>query len=306
MQDLRLTGAELALLTPQQSPPAPPARSTSGPAVIARRVLTRILTYLSTVPRDCVGTMGRAAVLAAQVLRYSVTETIRMRLPMVETLEQAWFLLTVTALPAVLIALPFGTEISIQVGAVVNQVGAKSLAGAASGIGVISQGAPIAAGLLMGGAAASAIAADLGARSIREEIDAMRVMGVDPVQRLVLPRFLAIVLISPILCVIIVASAVAAGFVLAVSINGVVPGSFWQSFGAFATQTDFYFAIGKTMLFGIEVVIIASLRGMEAKGGPRGVADAVNASVVLGFVAVFVTNLLTTQLQSMFFPGQVG
>ncbi|MCR8898621.1 ABC transporter permease [Gordonia sp. GONU] len=250
--------------------------------------------------------MGRAATLTADVVRYSVTETIRMRLPMVETLEQAWFLLTVTALPAVLIALPFGTEISIQVGAVVNQVGAKSLAGAASGIGVISQGAPIAAGLLMGGAAASAIAADLGARSIREEIDAMRVMGVDPVQRLVLPRFLAILLISPILCVIIVASAVAAGFVLAVSINGVIPGSFWQSFGAFATQTDFYFAILKTMLFGMEVVIIASLRGLEAKGGPRGVADSVNASVVLGFVAVFVTNLMTTQLQTMFFPSQVG
>ncbi len=60
------------------------------------------------------------------------------------------------------------------------------------------------------------------------------------------------------------------------------------------------------MLFGMEVVIIASLRGLEAKGGPRGVADSVNASVVLGFVAVFVTNLMTTQLQTMFFPSQVG
>ncbi len=86
-------------------------------------------------PKASIATMGRAATLTADVVRYSVTETIRMRLPMVETLEQAWFLLTVTALPAVLIALPFGTEISIQVGAVVNQVGAKSLAGAASGIG---------------------------------------------------------------------------------------------------------------------------------------------------------------------------
>ncbi|UAK39426.1 ABC transporter permease [Gordonia bronchialis] len=306
MRDLQVSASEAEILTPRDEIAHPPRPSGGGLGAIATRAGAGTVRYLRTVPKQSVATMGRAATLTADVLRYSVTETLRMRLPMVETLEQAWFLLTVTALPALLIALPFGTEISIQVGAVVNQVGAKSLAGAASGIGVISQGAPIAAGLLMGGAAASAIAADLGARSIREEIDAMRVMGVDPVQRLVLPRFLAILIISPILCVIIVASAVAAGFVLAVSINGVIPGSFWQSFGAFATQTDFYFAILKTMLFGMEVVIIASLRGLEAKGGPRGVADSVNASVVLGFVAVFITNLMTTQLQTMFFPSQVG
>jgi phospholipid/cholesterol/gamma-HCH transport system permease protein len=285
---------------------APPPPLLEGASQVFDRAGRAVVRYVTTVPAQSIATFGRAARLAAQVFWHAITGIVRLRIPMVETLEQAWFLLTVTALPAVLIALPFGTEISIQVGAVVNQVGAKSLAGAASGIGVISQGAPIAAGLLMGGAAASAIAADLGARSIREEIDAMRVMGVDPVQRLVLPRFLAILIISPILCVIIVASAVAAGFSLAVTINGVIPGSFWQSFGAFATQTDFLFAILKTMLFGMEVVIIASLRGLEAKGGPRGVADGVNASVVLGFVAVFVTNLLTTQVQSMFFPSQVG
>ncbi|RPA58469.1 ABC transporter permease [Gordonia oryzae] len=284
---------------------APPPVLTGAGDVVARAGRS-IVRYVKTVPAKSLATIGRAARLAVEVVWYAITGVFRARIPMVETLEQAWFLLTVTALPAVLIALPFGTEISIQVGAVVNQVGAKSLAGAASGIGVISQGAPIAAGLLMGGAAASAIAADLGARSIREEIDAMRVMGVDPVQRLVLPRFLAILIISPILCVIIVASAVAAGFSLAITINGVIPGSFWQSFGAFATQTDFFFAIIKTMLFGMEVVIIASLRGLEAKGGPRGVADGVNASVVLGFVAVFITNLMTTQIQSMFFPSQVG
>ncbi len=283
---------------------APPALPAAGD--IIRGAGRSVAKYVTTVPKASIGTIGRAARLTVEVVWFAITGLLRLRIPVVETLEQAWFLLTVTALPAVLIALPFGTEISIQVGAVVNQVGAKSLAGAASGIGVISQGAPIAAGLLMGGAAASAIAADLGARSIREEIDAMKVMGVNPVQRLVLPRFLAILIISPMLCVIIVAAAVGAGFSLAIAINGVIPGSFWQSFGAFATTTDFYFAILKTVLFGMEVVIIASLRGLEAKGGPRGVADAVNASVVLGFVAVFVTNLLTTQIQSMFFPSQVG
>ncbi len=276
------------------------------PAARLKLLGDKIVRYVTTVPRQSMATMGRAVRLGVSVIRYGVSATLQLRLPMLEALQQAWFLLSVTAFPAVLIALPFGTEISVQVGAIVNQVGAKSLAGAASGIAVIQQGAPMAAGLLMGGAAASAIAADLGARSIREEIDAMRVMGVDPVQRLVLPRFIAILLISPILCVVIVASAVLAGYSLAVTVNGVVPGSFWQSFGAFASSNDLYFAIGKTVIFGMLIVIISSLRGLEAKGGPRGVADAVNASVVLGFVAIFITNLVATQVQSMFFPSQVG
>lgn len=266
----------------------------------------RVVDYLSTVPAQSMATIGRAVRLGIDIIRCGLVSLVRGKVPMLEVLQQTWFLLTVTAFPAVLIALPFGTEISVQVGAIVNQVGAKSLAGAASGIAVIQQGAPMAAGLLLGGAGASAIAADLGARSIREEIDAMRVMGVDPVQRLVLPRFLAILVVAPILCLVIIASAVAAGYILAVTVNGVVPGSFWQSFGAFASSTDLLFSIGKALVFGMLVVVIASLRGLEAKGGPRGVADGVNAAVVLGFVAIFVTNLLITQLQSMFFPGQVG
>lgn len=283
----------------------------SDPAIenrpsVVTRAADRAVNYLTTVPRASLATLGRAVQLAAEVLRFAVVDTVRGRIPVAEMLQQAWYLLTVTTMPALLIALPFGAEIAIQVGGIVNEVGAKSLAGAASGIGVISQGAPIAAGLLMGGAAASAIAADLGSRAVREEIDAMRVMGVNPVQRLVLPRFLAIIIISPMLCVAIISAAVIAGFSLSVTINGVIPGSFWQSFGAFASTTDFYFAVGKSVLFGMEIVLIASLRGLEARGGPRGVADAVNASVVLGFVAVFITNVVTTQLQSMFFPGQVG
>ena len=72
-------------------------------------------------------------------------------------------LLTVTAIPAVLMAIPFGAMVSIVSSGLVNQMGASSLLGAASGTGVIRQGAPITAGLLMGGAAASAIASDFGA-----------------------------------------------------------------------------------------------------------------------------------------------
>jgi phospholipid/cholesterol/gamma-HCH transport system permease protein len=203
-------------------------------------------------------------------------------------------------------AVPIGAEVSVQVGGVMDQVGANSLAGAASGLGVVGQGAPMAAGLLMSGAAASAIASDLGARAIREEIEAMRVMGINPVQRLVVPRFIAMVAISPALCIMIIAAGVGAGLTISANVNGVVPASFWQSFGAFATPVDLIFSVVKTLIFAVIVVVIASLRGLEAKGGPKGVANAVNASVVLSVFCIFMTNLLVSQLQTMFFPARLA
>ena len=140
-----------------------------------------------SIPTRSIATTGRGVLLTASVLRYTMVDGVTLRLPFGETVVQAWTLFKVTAVPTLLMAIPFGAVISVQAGGLVNQLGATSLLGAASGLGVIKQGAPICAGLLMGGAAASAIASDLGARAIREELDALRVMGVDPVRHLVIP-----------------------------------------------------------------------------------------------------------------------
>ncbi|BBY55810.1 putative YrbE family protein [Mycolicibacillus koreensis] len=265
-------------------------------------MLSRIL----LVPVYSSATTGRAVLMTVSLMRYSVKDAITLRLPFGELIVQAWTLLKVTATPALLMAAPFGAMVSVQTSGLVNQVGASSLVGAASGVGVIRQGAPITAGLLMGGAAAAAIASDLGARAIREELDALRVLGIDPVRRLVVPRFLALMIIAPLLCAIIIAAAVAASFMLAVTVSGVSAGSFWMSFGSFATMVDVWFTLGKAVLFAAMVAIISCLRGIEAKGGPRGVADAVNSSVVLNVVCIAIVNLAITQLQTMFFPMEVS
>jgi phospholipid/cholesterol/gamma-HCH transport system permease protein len=270
--------------------------------VSARRLATRV----GTLPLRSAATTGRGVQLFVDVLRYTVTDAISWRRRVGELLVQAWTLLKVTATPALLMAIPFGALITVVTSGLVNQIGASSLLGAAGGVSVIRQGAPITAGLLMGGAAASAIASDFGARAIREELDAMRVMGVDPVRHLVVPRFLALLLISPILCALIIASGTAAAFILAVTVSDVASGSFWMSFGTFTKPADVWFAVGKVIVFGAIVAIVSTLRGMEAKGGPRGVADAVNSSVVLNVVGIVFANLAITQLETMFFPTAVA
>jgi phospholipid/cholesterol/gamma-HCH transport system permease protein len=71
-------------------------------------------------------------------------------------------------------------------------------------------------------------------------------------------------------------------------------------------MTDIWFGIGKSIVFAAIVAVVSSLRGMEAKGGPRGVADAVNSSVVLNVIFIVFANLAITQLQVMFFPMAVA
>src|SRR5438105_14282182 len=110
--------------------------------------------------------------------------------PTQEFLDQVWFLAKVTTLPVVLISIPFGMVIALHVGSFVRQLGAQAHIGAAMVLAVVREEAPVATALLIAGAGGSAMCADLGDRRIRDEIDAMEVLGIDPVHRLISPRVL--------------------------------------------------------------------------------------------------------------------
>ncbi|MFB7879265.1 MULTISPECIES: MlaE family ABC transporter permease [unclassified Nocardia] len=251
-------------------------------------------------------TFGRAVDLAQESVTGTITDVARRQFQWRETLVQAWRLITVTAIPAILMAIPFGVIVSIQVGNLIHSLGADSMLGATGGLGVIKQGAPIATGFLLGGAGAAAIAADLGARTIREEIDALNTMGISPVHRLVIPRMMAMLIVAPMLNVLIIFVGVLAGYAVAVGGQGVTPGSYWSTFGSFATAGDVWVSLLKALIFGFLVVVISCQRGLEAKGGPRGVADAVNAAVVLSVVSIAIVNLLATQISAMFLPTKLA
>lgn len=287
--------------------PASPAAPERRPGRPIAATLARPWRFFVRRTDQGLQTLGRFFELGTQAVLYLITDILRLRHPWRETLSQASFIVGVTAIPALLISVPFGVIIAVQVGNLIVQVGATSISGAVGGLGVIGQAAPIMAALLLGGAASSAMTTDLGARTIRDEVDALRVMGIDPVQRLVTPRLAAIILLAPVLCIFIIFMGLAAGYVVNVGYQSGTPGSYIASFGSYATVADVGVALLKTWLFGVIVTLIACQRGLETKrGGPRGVADSVNASVVLGVVTVFVLNLGITALVATFMPTKVG
>src|SRR3989440_5972279 len=113
-----------------------------------------------------------------------------------EYLRQCWFIAKVTSIPVMLVSIPFGMVIALQVGSFNRQLGAESATGAAMVLAIVREAAPVAAALLIAGAGGSAMTADLGSRKIRDEIAAMEVMAVNPVHRLVTPRLWAATTVS--------------------------------------------------------------------------------------------------------------
>ena len=213
-----------------------------------------------------------------------------------EFLRQAWFVASVTILPTSLVAIPLGAIIAIQVSGLIRQLGAQSLNGAASVVGVVREAGPMVTAMLIAGAAGSAICADLGARKIREEIDALEVLGIDPLHRLVVPRVAATMVVAGLLNGLVSVVGIAGSYYYSVVVEGLAPGPYLASFASLAQLPDLYQAEVKAVLFGLVAGLAASYKGLNAKGGPKGVGDAVNESVVITFMLLFVINFVVSAI----------
>jgi phospholipid/cholesterol/gamma-HCH transport system permease protein len=167
---------------------------------------------------------------------------------------------------------------------------------------VVQQASPLITALLVSGAAGSAICADIGSRTVREEIDAMQTMGVSPVQRLIVPRVLAAMGVAVMLNGVVSVVGVAGGYCFNVVMQGGTPGAYLASFSALAQLPDLWISEIKALIFGFIAGVVAAHRGLLAKGGPKGVADAVNQSVVIAFLLLFFVNLILTAIYLQVVP----
>jgi phospholipid/cholesterol/gamma-HCH transport system permease protein len=219
-----------------------------------------------------------------------------------ELIQQAWFIASVTIVPTALVSIPFGAVIALQLGTLTRQLGAQSFTGAASVLAVVREASPIVTALLIAGAGGSAICADLGARKIREEIDAMEVLGIDPIQRLVVPRVIACMLVAVLLNGLVSVVGVAGGYFFNVIVQGGTPGAYLASFTALAQLPDLYAGEFKALVFGLIAALVASYKGLNAGGGPKGVGDAVNQSVVITFLLLFFANFILTAIYFQVVP----
>jgi phospholipid/cholesterol/gamma-HCH transport system permease protein len=148
--------------------------------------------------------------------------------------------------------------------------------------------------IVLAGVAGTAITADLGARKIREELDALQVLGVDPIKNLVVPRFLALMIVTGLFNIYALLFGIFGGL-LAEFVKGQPLGPFWATLFANASTTDLWGSVLKTTLFGAIIAIVCCYKGMTASGGAEGVGRAVNQAVVVTFLAIFAFDYVFTQ-----------
>jgi phospholipid/cholesterol/gamma-HCH transport system permease protein len=249
--------------------------------------------------------LGALCAMVLDAAWLTVESIVKRRFAWREFFDQAWFLASVSLVPTVLIAIPFGLVIVLEVGGLADQIGATSFVGAVDAVGIVREAAPIVTALLLAGAGGSAICSDLGARTIRDEIAALEVMGISPIQRLVAPRLAASMVVALFLNGIVAFAGVMSGYVADVTVLHGTAGGFLNSFSSFAQPADAIESMLKAGLYGFIAAVVASYKGMSVKKGAAGVGEAVNQSVVITGVALFVINLILTDIFLVLVPPRI-
>jgi phospholipid/cholesterol/gamma-HCH transport system permease protein len=203
-------------------------------------------------------------------------------------LRLSWFPLLVTT-----VCFGYGAP-GLQAANLLVLFGALDRLGSFFVLASIREFAPLATAIIVSGVAGTAITADLGARKIREELDALQVLGVDPVKNLVVPRFLALMLVTGLFDVFALLFGIFGG-VLATLVYGAPLGPFWATFFTNASTTDLWGSVLKCTCFGAIVAVVCCYKGMTASGGAEGVGRAVNQAVVIALLGVTFFNYVFTQ-----------
>ena len=211
-----------------------------------------------------------------------------------EFLQQCWFVARVSLLPTLWLAIPFDVLLIFTFNILLIEFGAADYSGAGAAYGTITQIGPVVTVLVVAGAGATSMCADLGARTIREELEALRVMGVNPIQALVVPRVLAATVVATLLASVVMLVGLIGCFVFSVYIQHVTPGSFVGSLSVITHTSDVVVSLIKAALFGLAAGLIACYKGITVQGGPAGVGNAVNETVVFTFMALFAINIVAT------------
>jgi len=185
-----------------------------------------------------------------------------------------------------------GLVLGVQSFATLHRFNAEVMSGPMVNFSLITQLAPVITGLMLAGRVGSNLAAELGTMKVTEQIDALRVMGTDPIAHLVAPRFLALVLLSPFLTAIGAAAGMIAGSFLVVNVWQVDGAAYWFQSAKYIRMYDIITGLCKPVIFGGLIALVCCRRGLMTRGGATGVGEACTRGVVQASILVLVANFL--------------
>jgi phospholipid/cholesterol/gamma-HCH transport system permease protein len=221
-----------------------------------------------------------------------------------EFVLQGWFLMRVAFLPTIAVSIPLTVLLIFTLNILLREFGAADISGAGAAIGAVTQLGPLTTVLVVAGAGSTAICADLGARTIREEIDAMEVLGIDPIHRLVVPRVVAATVIATLLNGLVITVGLVGGYLFGVYLQNVSAGAYLSSLTLITGLPEVLIATVKAAVFGLIAGLVGCYRGLTTGGGSKGLGTAVNETVVLCVVALYAVNVILTTIGVRFGTGR--
>src|ERR1700752_2200253 len=220
-----------------------------------------------------------------------------------EGVLQAWFIMRVAWLPIIMVSIPLTVLLIFTLNILLKQFGAADLSGAGAALGAVTQLGPLTTVLVIAGAGSTAICADLGARTIREEIDALEVLGIDPIHRLVVPRVVAATFVAVLLNGAVITIGLVGGFIFGVYLQNVSAGAYVSTLTLITGLPEVLISIIKAGTFGLIAGLVGCYRGLTVSGGAKGVGTAVNETLVLCVIALFAVNVVLTTIGVRFGTG---
>ncbi|TVQ97546.1 MAG: ABC transporter permease [Desulfovibrionales bacterium] len=265
------------------------ARKESGREPFLPRVGSQALSVWRST-RETVDFLGETAIAFARLLRGKATfRRSDLSLLLQECGSKA---LPIVSLISLLVGLILGFVGAIQL----RMFGAEVFVADIVAIAMVRVMGAIMTGIIMAGRTGAAFAAQIGTMQVNEEIDALKTMGISPVEFLVLPRLIALIIMMPLLCAYADLMGILGGFVVGVGMLGINPVEYLHRTQEALTLTTFWIGLFHSLVFGVLVALASCLRGMQCGRSASDVGAAATRAVVTSIVAIIVATAIITFL----------
>ena len=226
----------------------------------------------------------------------AVSATTKGRINTIDLLDQLQEAGPGSFLIVIITALAARTVFNIQITAELNSMGAGSTVGGVLAIGLAREIAPLLTATLLTGKVATAYAAQLGTMKVTEQIDAITMLRTDPVEYLVVPRLIAMVVMAPVQCLLFFGVAIWSAQISSTNLYSIPPAVFWTAVRTWLEPDDLPFMLIKALVFGLQIGVIACGWGMTTQGGAKEVGTSTTGAVVMILVSVALMDVLLTQI----------
>jgi len=214
------------------------------------------------------------------------------RLPRRDTLLPAFYNIGVLSLPVIALTGTFiGMVLAVQSYTQFKAFGFETRLGALINMSMSRELGPVLAATMLAGRVGSAIAAELGTMRVTEQIDALESMGANPVQYLVVPRFLGCLLMIPSLTIMGIFMGVVGGGYYSIYVLGIDSYHYWKNSQQFVENWDLFYGVFKSVFFGATIAMVSCYRGFHCAPGAEGVGRAATAAFVMSFVIIIILDL---------------